>query len=691
MASTGDYGYDNHLFGSGAALPSFPATSPYVVAVGGTELNIVKNARTTEKVWPRGGSGCSGFESTKTTGQKETEENESRKGCTSDRTDSDVAADASCETPVSFYSTPGFGGWNYECGTSASSPFVAGVEAHATSATKKLGANAFYKKPSMLFHVSEGSNGECGTETEPKWYLCHATKEGYNGPTGMGTPDGVFVSTSAPVVATEAATSITKTGATLNGTVNPEGVETKYYFEYDTKEYKLGEGPHGTKTAEASAGSGTSNVKESKAITGLADNTKYDFRIVATNTNKETSYGANKAFTTLPNAPENTVLPVATPETPHTADPESTTTGTWTNSPSSYAYEWERCNATGGECKEISGATSSQYTPVEADLEDTLVVKVTAKNSGGEGSALSKATKPVKPGGEISEYELPSKSGPTGITAGPEKEDLWFTDYDSSEIGKITTSGMVTEYSLPKGSDPYYITAGPDGDLWFTDFGASNVGKITTSGTVTEYALPKGSTPVGIVAGPEKEDLWFAVYDASKIGKITTSGTITEYSLPTSSGPSGITAGPDGNVWFTDAESSKIGKITTSGTITEYALPEGTGVDSITTGPDGNLWFTEHYTHKVGKITTSGTITEYTVGVSGEGELEGITAGPDGNLWFVDRDPGGVGRIGRITTSGTVTWYSLSKESQPFDMATGPDGNVWFTAHGTSKMGKITP
>ena len=295
-AGAGDYGYDNHTFCSyfecsrEVSLPSFPATSPDVIAVGGTALHIEKNARTSETVWPETGSGCSAFETTKTTGQKETEEKEGRKGCLSDRTDNDVAADASCVTPVSFYSTPGFKGWWYECGTSAASPFVAGIEAHANRYTRSLGANAFYKRPSMLFHVSEGSNGECGTESESTWYLCHATKEGYNGPTGMGTPDGVF-DAAPPSATTGSATSVTETGATLNGTVNPNRLETKYYFEYGTTE------SYGSKTVEASAGSGESNVEESKAITSLTLGKQYDFRIVATNSSKETTYGSNQVFT----------------------------------------------------------------------------------------------------------------------------------------------------------------------------------------------------------------------------------------------------------------------------------------------------------------------------------------------------------------------------------------------------------
>jgi hypothetical protein len=293
--SAGDFGYDDHYyhFELSKPAPMFPASSPTVIAVGGTALHIEKNARSSENVWDESGSGCSVFESTKPAWQKETEETEGRKGCTGDRADSDVAADASCETPVSIYSTPGFGGWHYECGTSVASPFVAGIEAHANADTKSLGADAFYKRPSMLFHVSEGSNWEYCTESEATWYLCHATKEGYNGPTGMGTPDGVF-DAAPPAVTTGSATSMTETEATLHGSVNPNGLETTYYFEYGTTT------AYGKTTAEASAGSGASNVEVSKVVTGLAKGTKYDFRIVATNSSSETSKGSNQVFTTHP-------------------------------------------------------------------------------------------------------------------------------------------------------------------------------------------------------------------------------------------------------------------------------------------------------------------------------------------------------------------------------------------------------
>jgi hypothetical protein len=92
-----------------------------------------------------------------------------------------------------------------------------------------------------------------------------------------------------PFVETGSATARTETSATLNGVVNPNDAETKYYFEYGTTE------SYGTKTAETSAGSGTVNLNESTTITGLKAKTTYYFRIVATNT-KGTTDGKDKTF-----------------------------------------------------------------------------------------------------------------------------------------------------------------------------------------------------------------------------------------------------------------------------------------------------------------------------------------------------------------------------------------------------------
>jgi hypothetical protein len=184
-ASAGDRKYDNEDFGGELSKPApdFPASSPHVIAVGGTKLTKAANTRGwSETVWNEPaedigtGSGCSGTES-KPEWQKDG-------GCAK-RTDNDVSADAACESPVSIYSTSTFGGWANECGTSASAPLVAGIEAHASKEARFAAARAFYERPSDTFDVTTGSDGSCSGS-----YLCTAGA-GYDGPTGKGSPDGV--------------------------------------------------------------------------------------------------------------------------------------------------------------------------------------------------------------------------------------------------------------------------------------------------------------------------------------------------------------------------------------------------------------------------------------------------------------------------------------------------------------------
>jgi streptogramin lyase len=280
------------------------------------------------------------------------------------------------------------------------------------------------------------------------------------------------------------------------------------------------------------------------------------------------------------------------------------------------------------------------------------------------------------------EYSLPAASGPEGITAGPDG-NLWFADYYSNKIGRITATGAVTEYSASGG--PEDIAVGPDGNLWFTEWLSGKIGKITTSGRITEYTAPSAGGPEGIVAGPDG-NLWYVESGTSKIAKMTTAGVIeAEYSLPKESSPRDITAGPEGNLWFTENRSNKIGKITASGIITEYSLPAGSGPTQITRGPgtENALWFVEWGSEKIGRITTSGTITEYTLhsGV----KPSSIAAGPDGNLWFT------VGKnIGKITPTGVVAEYQGSGQIAQNDIVAGPDGNLWFTDYSYSKIGEIT-
>jgi hypothetical protein len=96
-----------------------------------------------------------------------------------------------------------------------------------------------------------------------------------------------------PAVTTTAATAVTATGATLNGTVNPEAQATTYQFQYGTTTSYGSVAP----ASPGSAGSGNSAVNESASISGLTANTTYHYRLNATNSTGTTN-GSDQTFTT---------------------------------------------------------------------------------------------------------------------------------------------------------------------------------------------------------------------------------------------------------------------------------------------------------------------------------------------------------------------------------------------------------
>jgi subtilase family serine protease len=167
-ASSGDSGFG----------VEYPAASRFVTAVGGTSLRTASTARGwSETAWSGAGSGCSAFEA-KPSWQHDA-------SC-SRRTVADVSAVADPATGVAVFDTDGVGGWLVFGGTSVSSPIVASVYALAgRPAAGSIPASLAYSHTGSLFDVTSGSNGSCGGT-----YLCTA-KAGYDGPTGLGTPNGL--------------------------------------------------------------------------------------------------------------------------------------------------------------------------------------------------------------------------------------------------------------------------------------------------------------------------------------------------------------------------------------------------------------------------------------------------------------------------------------------------------------------
>jgi N-acetylneuraminic acid mutarotase len=108
-------------------------------------------------------------------------------------------------------------------------------------------------------------------------------------------------SVSKPTATTQAATNVQGDGATLAGSVNPNGGSTTVWFEWGATNAL------GNTTAKYLLGSGNSALSYTKSINGLASNSPYYFRIDASNS-AGTSYGPILSFTTLPTLPKPTLL-----------------------------------------------------------------------------------------------------------------------------------------------------------------------------------------------------------------------------------------------------------------------------------------------------------------------------------------------------------------------------------------------
>ena len=91
-----------------------------------------------------------------------------------------------------------------------------------------------------------------------------------------------------------------------------------------------------------------------------------------------------------PPTPANSAVPTISGTTTF-GQTLTSTTGTWSNSPT-YSYQWSRAASSGGSYSNISGATSSTYTLVAADVGQYLKSTVTATNASGSATATSVAT-----------------------------------------------------------------------------------------------------------------------------------------------------------------------------------------------------------------------------------------------------------------------------------------------------------
>ena len=281
-----------------------------------------------------------------------------------------------------------------------------------------------------------------------------------------------------PTVNTGSATSVTETSATLNGTVNPNGSSTTYYFQYGTTT------SYGENTSSTSAGSGTSNVSAIEPVSGLTCNTTYHYRLVATNS-WGTSNGSDKTFTTSSCA---VILPtVTTGETGWRNDIAAILNGTVNPNESSttYYFQYGTTTSYGNITARFSVGSGSSSIPTSTlvfglSTDTTYHCRLVAYNSGGTSYGSDKTFSnywnfSLQASSPLSPLDLPTS----------------VTDSSATLNGTVNPNEEITEYYFEYGTTTSYgaLTSATSAGSGSSSISASTLVTGLSKSTTYHYRL----------------------------------------------------------------------------------------------------------------------------------------------------------------------------------------------------------
>ena len=386
-----------------------------------------------------------------------------------------------------------------------------------------------------------------------------------------------------PVVATQPATAITHSTATLNGTVNPRGHATSYRFEYGTTT------SYGQSTPVQSAGAGDGAVAVSVPVTGLEPNTTYHYRLVATYSDGPVT-GADAQFTTQAFQPVVTAQP-ATSVTTSTAilngtvDPSGAST--------TYHFEYGLTTAYENSTPVADAGAGNQPVAVSAPLTlleagTTYHFRLVATNAGGTTSSADAEFTTAPLGPPLAALAAPTAVLRTSVTlngtvdpAG--KPTLYRFQYGTTTaygssiagdagdgIGPVAVSASLTD--LTPGTIYHFrlVAQNPDGTA-VTGDGQFTTAAVGPPVVATEAATPaKRSAVLEGVVNPQGLDTTYHW----EYGLTTSYGTLT----PTAN------AAAAGGAVAADAELTGL----TPGTTYHYRLV-ATSADGTTESPDAEF------------------------------------------------------------------------------------------------------
>jgi len=221
--------------------------------------------------------------------------------------------------------------------------------------------------------------------------------------------------------------------------------------------------------------------------------------------------GAGKA------APVNTSLPTISGTT-RAGETLTAASGSWSNSPSSFAYRWQRCNKNGASCGNIGGATNQSYELQKGDVGHRLRVSVTATNSDGSANAVSAATNVVDKGQQPENTTPPAISGTakagSTLTASTGTWKFAPTSYDF-QWRRCDAAGNNC-HDVGPNKNTYVLTASDLGSTMRIEVRAKNqFGSNPATSAQTAVVAPGGPVPANTAAP--------VIGGSARVGQVLTS------------------------------------------------------------------------------------------------------------------------------------------------------------------------
>jgi streptogramin lyase len=262
-------------------------------------------------------------------------------------------------------------------------------------------------------------------------------------------------------------------------------------------------------------------------------------------------------------APVNTSVPTLSSSTPVVGTTLSVASnGVWSNSPLSYSYQWEDCNAEGKECAAIPGAVNQSYTPQARDAGYTLLAKVGGVNAAGTAVASTAASKAL------------ALSAPTF----------------SSSFGALGSGNG--QFQRPEG-----MAIDHSGDIWIADFNNNRVQEFNAADEYVSQFGKEGSgngqfrEPWGIAISPTTGDMYVSDYGNDRVEEFGAAGEFIRSfgSKGTGNGqfegPLGVAISSGGNVWVVDEEDNRIEEFSATGEYYSHRMSRWAGQPKNTSVP----------------------------------------------------------------------------------------------------------